>query len=407
MRWSTFALLALASLSFAAAQDWPQWRGPNRDGTAIGIKLPAQWPEKLNRQWKVTVGEGHSSPVVAGGRIYQFSRVQDQETLAGIDPKTGQTLWKESYPAPYVMNSAATSHGKGPKSTPVVADGRIYTLGISGILSCFDAASGKLQWRKDFSRRFKTTSPLYGAAMSPLVDRGVLFVHAGGHDDGAFLAFDAATGAEKWNWGGDGPGYASPIVVELGGERQIVTQTQSKIVGLSAAAGKLLWEIPLSTPYVQNIVTPAAAGGLLIFAGLGNPTMGVRPANKGGQWSVQKVWENRDAELYMNSPVAANGALYGLGRRDRGRFFCLDLASGRMTWQGEPRSGDYASIVLAGDALLMLTADAELTVARATPERFETLRKYSVADSATWAHVTPLASGALIKDASSLALWTW
>ncbi|MCW5980947.1 MAG: PQQ-like beta-propeller repeat protein [Bryobacteraceae bacterium] len=407
MRWSTFALLALASLSFAAAQDWPQWRGPNRDGSAAGVKLPAQWPEKLTRKWQIAVGEGHSSPVTAAGRIYQFARTQDQETLAGIDPETGKILWKESYPAPYTMNPAATGHGKGPKSTPVVADGRVYTLGITGILSCFDAASGKLQWRKDFSKRFKTTSPLYGTAMSPLVDRGVLFVHAGGHDDGAFIAFDAATGAEKWNWRGDGPGYASPILVELGGERQIVTQTQSKIVGLSAASANLLWEMPLSTPYVQNIVTPVTAGDLMVFAGLGNPMIGVRPANLGGRWSMQKVWENREAEMYMNSPVAAKGALYGFAKRDRGRFFCLDPASGKMAWQAEPRAGDYASIVLAGDTLLMLTSDAELTVARATPQRFEALRKYSVADSATWAHVTPLANGVLIKDASSLALRTW
>lgn len=408
MRATRLAVLLFSiSLSTTWAQEWPQWRGPDRSGSISGWFLPAQWPEKLTRKWKVTVGEGHSSPVVSGDRIYQFSRVGEQETLSSIDTRTGKTLWRESYAAPYSMNPAATSHGKGPKSTPAVSNERVYTYGISGILSCFDAASGKLQWRKEFSRRFKTTSPLYGSAASPLVDNGLILIHAGGDDGGAFMAFDAATGAEKWNWSGDGPGYASPIAIGTGAGRQVVTQTQSKIVGLSAATGKLLWELPFSTPYVQNIVTPVQSGELLIFAGLSNPAMGVRLVNKGGQWSAEKAWENREAEMYMNSPVAGKGALFGFAKRGRGRFFCLDPATGKTLWQGEPRAGDYASILLAGDTLFLLTADAELTIARATGERFDALRKYTVADSPTWAHVTPASGGVLIKDATSLALWTW
>ena len=327
--------------------------------------------------------------------------------MSSIDLTSGKLLWREGYPAPYTMNSAATSHGKGPKSTPAVVEGKVYTLGISGILSSFDAASGKLEWRKEFSKQFKTTSPLYGAAMSPLVDRGMVLVHVGGHDQGAFMALDAASGTEKWSWAGDGPGYASPIVIELAGTRQIVTQTQKKIVGLMAATGKLLWEVALSTPYDQNIVTPQVVGDLVIFAGLGNPTMGFRIVNKDGRWSAQKVWENKEAEMYMSSPVAAKGLLFGFAKRNRGQFFCLDAATGKILWQAEPRTGDNASIAVLGDTLLLLTSDAELVAARATAERFDVIRKYTVASSSTWAHVTPAANGLLIKDATTLAYWTW
>ena len=165
------------------------------------------------------------------------------------------------------MNRAATAHGKGPKSTPVVAAGRVYTLGITEILSCYDVASGRLAWRKDFSSQFPETSPDFGTAMSPLVDRGLLIVHVGTSGQGALMALDAATGDVKWRWTGDGPAYASPIAVDLGGTRQIVTQSQSQIVSVAADTGKLLWSLPFTTPYVQNIVTPLVFKDLLDLLG--------------------------------------------------------------------------------------------------------------------------------------------
>ncbi|MCP5112007.1 MAG: PQQ-binding-like beta-propeller repeat protein, partial [bacterium] len=143
----------------AAAADFPQWRGPRRDGSVEEINLPASWPDKLTRKWKIEVGEGHSSPVIAGGTIYQHSRQGENETLRAIAPADGKVQWKQSYAAPYTMSSAATRHGKGPKSTPIVAGGRVCTLGISGILACFDAATGKPLWRKQFGAEFSKTSP--------------------------------------------------------------------------------------------------------------------------------------------------------------------------------------------------------------------------------------------------------
>ena len=182
------ALVLLASA--ASAADWPQWRGPARDGRA-SLAPRATWPEALTPAWTITVGEGHASPVVVGDRVYVFSREGEEEVVQALDLATGKRVWRASYPAPYTMNSAATGHGKGPKSTPTVAGGRVFTFGISGILSAFDAATGRLAWRKDTGTEFGQGSPLYGVALSPVVDGSNVIVHVGGPGKGALTAFDA------------------------------------------------------------------------------------------------------------------------------------------------------------------------------------------------------------------------
>jgi outer membrane protein assembly factor BamB len=380
------------------AADWPQWRGPNRDGIAV-FSEPKAWPEKLERKWKVEVGEGHSSPVVSEGKIYLHARQGDREVVSCRRPEDGQVIWQESYAAPYTVNPAATRHGKGVKSTPVVQDGLLFTLGINGTLSCFDARTGKPQWRKQFN------APTFGTAMSPVVDRGLVIAHIGS-GAGALTAFDARTGAEKWSWKGDGPAYASPIVVELGGVRQVVTQSQRNIIGVAAATGELLWRIPFTTPYEQNIVTPVLYRDTLIFSGLENGVMGVKLVRRGSQWATETVWQNKDVSMYMSSPVLSGDLLFGLSNRSKGQFFCLDAATGARRWTSEGRQADNAAIVSAGSTLFLLTSDAELIVAKRSASAFEVLRKYTVADSPTWAHPVIVGSGMLIKDATTLALWT-
>jgi outer membrane protein assembly factor BamB len=392
--------VAFAMLAFSpVAEDWSQWRGPHRDGVAIGFPEPKMWPEKLTLKWKVAVGEGHASPVVADGRIYVHTRQGDREVVTALRPENGQTIWQQGYEAPYTMNPAATTHGKGVKSTPVVEDGRIVTFGINGAMSCFDAKTGKPQWRKEFG------APDFGVATSPLVDRGLVIVYVGGNDQGALTAFDVATGTEKWSWKGDGPAYASPLVVELAGTRQVVTQSRRNIIGVSAATGDLLWKIPFKTAYEQNIVTPVLYRDILIFGGIGNPMMGVKVLKHGAQWITETVWQNKDFSMYMSSPVVSSDLLFGFTDRKRGQFFCLKPGDGTTLWTSEGRQADNAAIVAAGSVWLILTPDANLIVARQNDKAFETLRKYSVADSPTWAHPVVLGHGILIKDATNLALW--
>jgi outer membrane protein assembly factor BamB len=386
------------------AQDWPQWRGPLRTGDAPALAARTEWPAALKPAWKVAVGAGHSAPVVSGGRVFQLSRQGDQETLQALDLATGARVWQQSYPAPYSMNMAAYGHGKGPKATPTVAGGRVFTFGISGILSAFDAQSGRVLWRKEFGQEHPATAPAFGSAQSPLVDGGRVIVHVGGQRNGAVSAFDAATGAVAWSWKGDGPGYASPIVADLGGTRQVVAFTETMVVGLAADSGRLLWKKPFTTDYDQNAVTPLVApGGLVVYSGLDHPVAALRVTQKGGDWSVADAWTNAEVAQYMSSPVLAAGRVCGLSHRRKGQLFCLDAASGKTAWVSDGRMGENASLVSAGGALLVLTTDGELIVADAAAPAFRTLRRWTVASTPTWAHLAVLPDGVLVKDAESLA----
>lgn len=398
-----FALALAVAASAAAAQDWPQWRGPARDGSAPALAARTDWPQALKPAWKVDVGAGHSGPVVAGGRVFQLARQGEQETLHALDLATGARVWQQSYPAPYRVNPAAYSHGPGPKSTPAVAGGRVFTFGISGILSAFDAATGRVLWRKDFAGQYPATSPIYGTAQSPLVDGSRVIVHVGGSGGGALTAFDAATGAAVWSWKGDGPGYASPVVAELGGVRQVIAQTDSLLVGVDAASGRVLWTLPFTTEYAQNAVTPLVAGGLVVYSGLDHPLIALRVTQRGGTWSATPAWENADVAAYMSSPVAAGGRICGLSHRKRGQLFCLDAATGTTAWLSDGRAAENAALVAAGSNLLVLTTEGELLLVDPSGPAFQLLRRWPVAASATWAHPAVTPEGVLVKDEGSLA----
>jgi len=268
----------------ALAADWPQWRGPARDGTLQKFKLPQAWPKELERGWQVEVGLGHASPVVAGQRVYAFARRDEDEVIRCFNLADGKEVWHQSYPAPYKVNEAAAAHGKGPKSTPAVAAGRVYTLGISGILSCWDAEKGTRRWQKDFSKQFKQSSPAYGTATSPLIDGDKCIVFVGGPGQGALMALDAQSGETKWSWDGDGPGYASPVIGVFSDVRQIITQSQTACIGVDEQTGALLWKIPFATDYEQNIVTPVLYDESVIFSGYNKGVSRYRVEKQGDDW---------------------------------------------------------------------------------------------------------------------------
>jgi outer membrane protein assembly factor BamB len=402
------ALFAVAlALPSAAAADWPQWRGPDRDGTAGKLSLPARWPKDLTRKWRVTVGEGHSSPVVAGDRVFLFSREKDDEVVRCLELGSGKEVWKKSYPAPYEMHPAARGHGKGPKSTPAVRDGRLFTFGIGGVLTCWDAKTGKVLWRKDFAKVYKNTSPLFGTAMSPLVEGGLCVVHVGGHDKGALKAYKVDSGEEKWSWDGDGPGYASPVLVTLAGERQVVTQTQDNLVGVSWSAGKLLWRVPFTTQFEQNIISPVVYKDLVIYSGYNQPLRAVRVTKSGEEFKAKRAWENEAHPLYMSTPVVRDGLLFGMSTGRGGEIFCANAASGKTLWRAPRKGGQNAALVNAGRVLLVLTTEGRLTVLKPSATRYDPVATYKVADTPTWAHPAVVGSRVLVKDQTTLAAWSW
>ena len=389
------------------AQDWNQWRGPSRSGVTAAFQAPATWPDKPRKVWEATVGTGHSSPVVSGTRAFVFTRVGEDEVVTAVDHQTGKQVWQQRYRAPYQVNPAAESHGKGPKSTPVVDGGRLFTLGISGTLSAFDAATGKPLWRKTFDREFDASSPDFGVAMSPLVDDGQVIVHVGGNKSGALMALDGATGAVKWQWKGEGPAYASPVIASFGNSRQVVTQSRSHLVGLSAATGALLWSVPFTTAYDQNIVTPIVSGDLVLYSGIDQPLTALRIRESAGKWTAERAWHADSVPMYMSTAVLSGGSLFGLTHRNKGQFFALDPRSGKVLWTTRGREGENAALIAVGELLMATTTEGELVIARRDATKFDPIKRYTVAESPVWAHPVPAGRGVLIKDAEKLAFWVF
>jgi outer membrane protein assembly factor BamB len=396
--------ILLVSVESALWADWPQWRGPTRDGVAAGLTVPAAWPAQLAKKWQATVGLGHSSPVISATRVIVHTRQQEREVLTAFDLASGKQLWQDGVNAPYIMNPAAIGHGPGPKSTPLIAGGRVFTLGITGIFSAHDLATGKLLWRKEAPK----APPEFGTATSPIADGTNVIAFLGGMDAGALTAMDAATGAVKWRWTGDGPAYASPVIATIGGTRQIITQSQARLVGVAAADGKLLWEVPFKTPYEQNCVTPLVINDVVIAAGLENPTIAYWiHADQGKGWQATPRWRNDQVSMYMSSPVVSGSMIYGLSTKSRGQFFAIDGASGKTLWLGKGREADNASIVRAGNVLLLSTTNSELIVAKPSATAFEEVKRYTIADSATWAHPAFEGRTIAVKDVDKLIVWSY
>jgi outer membrane protein assembly factor BamB len=394
----------VASAVFAqtSPQDYPQWRGRGRDGSASAFAEPKAWPESLTLKWKVDVGPGYATPIIIGNVVYTHTRRDENEVMMALDAATGKALWQTTYPAPYRMNPATRNHGQGPKATPLYHEGKLFTLGISGIVSAFNAADGKILWQKPAP----PVDPLYGTAMSPVGDKGTVIVHVGGTDQGALTAFDSNTGAVKWAWTGDGPAYASPIIVELAGTRQVVTVSQRNIAGVSMADGSLLWQRPWVSRATNNSITPILYGDMVIISGQDLGVIALRPVHRDGKMVADTVWENGEVAMFMSNPVLVRDTLFGLSHKSSGQFFAVDAKSGKVLWLGTPREATNTAVVKAGELLFLLNDDAELIVARSSQTAFEPIKRYTVADSATWAQPTISGNRIFVKDVSSLALWT-
>jgi outer membrane protein assembly factor BamB len=404
-----FGVIVFAGFSAAVvgqnrAPDYTQWRGSNRDGGVASFASPTAWPERLTQKWKVQVGLGYATPLLVGNRIYLFSRQGDNEVMSALDPDSGKVIWQTGYPTTFTMNSAAAKHGQGPKSTPVFSNGRIYSIGMTGIVTAFDAATGKQLWQKPGSSNL----PMYTShSFSPVVDRGLVIFHVGGHNQGALMAFDVNSGDVKWSWSGDGPGYGSPIVAELGGTRQIVTITQGKIVGVDPATGMLLWERPYVSSNFTNAVTPVLYGQTLIVSGNGGPTMAFTVKRQNNQWVTETVWENADVPYRLSNSVLVGDALFGLTNRNSGQYFSVDAKTGKTLWTSEARQAGNAAIERAGDVVFSLQDDGQLIVFRgSSPTAFEPVRRYAVAESETWTQPTISGNRIFVKDVSNLTLWT-
>lgn len=392
----------LLSAGFIFAQDWPQWRGPNRDGKVKGFTEPKEWPSELTLKWKTAVGLGDSTPALVGNKLYVFTRQGDEEVNLCLDAQTGKELWKDKYAAMAV--TGPPSRHPGPRSSPAVADGKVVTIGVGGVLSCLDAATGKVLWRKD---PYPNVVPQFFTAMSPIIVDGMAVAHLGGKDNGGIIAYDLDSGDPKWQWTEEGPEYSSPSLLTVEGIKQIVTLTEKSIVGIGVADGKLLWQLPfVPERRAYNAATPIIDGQTVIYTGAGRGTKAVKIEKQKDGFAPKEIWSNAEVAPQFNTPVLKDGLLFGLS--NRGNFFCINNQTGQTAWidPAQTDRGGFAAIVDAGSVILALPSSAELIVIKPIDKEYTELARIKVSEKATYAHPVITGNRIFIKDEDSLSLWT-
>ncbi|HSE39613.1 MAG TPA: PQQ-binding-like beta-propeller repeat protein [Acidobacteriota bacterium] len=323
-----------------------------------------------------------------------------------IDLKSGKTIWVQTYPAPFNGNPAAAKMGDGPFATPVLHHGRLYTLSISGILSCFNANDGELMWQKSFGN-LNTSTIFCGTAASPVVHDKNLIVQVGDDLRGSILSLDLATGQQSWKWEGSSVAYASPIIAEFDGVRQVIAHTNDAAVGIDANNGQLLWSMPfVETRWRENIVSPVQAGEILILSNGVQGITAIKIQKENGKWSIHKLWQNKDVPMYMSTPVIFGDYLFGMTDKRKGMFFCLKISNGQVLWTTKGNEGENAAILYSNDLLFFLSDDGTLKAIKNDPTKYQPIATYSVADSQTWAHPVIWENQILVKDGSNLLLWS-
>jgi outer membrane protein assembly factor BamB len=409
-----FSAGLLLAAQAAGRCQWSQWRGDRRDGSTSAVARTDLWPPILERVWERDVGDGYSGPVIVGERVWVHSRRNNSEVVSCLHLATGEILWSRSYSAPFRQDHDALAHGSGPYATPAVSHGKLFTIGVTGVLSVWEAATGRLIWRKDPAAEFNPSFPYFGAAASPLVSGEVCFVHFGGHfrdrpDNqgvGAIVALNAADGQELWRYGGVLPAVgASPILSDIAGRPHLVFKTLRTIIGLDPRNGALLWTIPCKIPMDNTIVTPVIANGQLITSDYdaGISAWQIQPA--GNRWTVRRSWAHRDVSLFMSSPVLVGGLLFGFSHLKKGQLFVLDPGNGTVLWLGAPRSGEHASLVAWGDEALAFMDDGSLLVGKITRQGYNASRKYRLGASGGWSHPAVTADRIAAREGRSLTVY--
>lgn len=382
----------------AGAQDWPQWRGPGRDNKVLGFKAPKAWPRQLTEKWNVNVGIGESSPVLVGDRLFVLGRQGDDEVTTCLDAGSGKVLWQDRNATPAVTGAAARFPGT--RSTPAVADGKVCTLSVTGVVSCLDAATGAVVWRKDTRSR-----PMFFTSTSPIIVDGKCIVYVG-----ALTAFDLASGNVRWEWTGGKTPYGSPVLMTAHGTKQLVTSAFGSIVGVSVDDGKLLWKFDYGGgAYQGTYMTPIVDGATVIYSapggkGGGGSSVTFKIDKKADGFVAVELWRKSQAPYQYNTPVLRDGLVFGLssGRN----FFCMDARSGDVLWTDNTRRGEAGAVLDAGSVMLALTGDAELIAFEPSAKAYTEVAKYQV--SATPGLAYPIIAGnrVYVKGKDALTLWT-
>lgn len=319
------------------ADEWPQWRGPGRDGVwkETGVVDKFSGP-KIKLRWSVPISGGYTGPTVADGRVYVMDRQTEPaeiERVLCFDWKTGKNLWTHTYPCTYEVQYTA-----GPRASVSIDEGRAYALGTMGHFHCYDAASGKVLWAKDLRKEYQARVPIWGIAAAPLVDGDRVIVHAGGKSGASILAFDKKTGEEKWRALNDQASYSAPIIIEQAGRRVLLCWTGESVAGLDPVSGKVYWTYPFKpNKMVINVPTPVVNGDRLFLTAFYDGSLMLRLRQD--QPAVEKIWQRRGASevrtdalhSMIATPYFAGDYIYGVD--SHGELRCLDARTGDRVWE--------------------------------------------------------------------------
>ncbi len=386
-------VVVLFAMGHTQAADWPQWLGPDRNSvwqeTGIVDRIPDGGPKVL---WRAPVAAGYSGPAVANGRVFVLDylvtggkstldfnardKVSGKERVLCLNAATGKQLWSHVYDCDYNI-----SYATGPRCTPTVADGKVYTLGAEGNLFCLDAATGKPLWSHKLKTDYKTETPLWGFCGHPLIDGNKLICLVGGEGTVA-VAFHKDTGKELWrSLSARESGYCPPSIIEAGGRRQLIIWHSESLNGLDPETGKPFWTVPLAPSYGMSIAAPRKLDDLLFASGIGNVALVLRLA--ADHAAVTEVWRgsaNNAVYCGNSTPFLENGMIYGCDCMT-GHLRGVKLATGERVWEtlaptagGERRaSHGTAFIVKNADRFFLFSETGKLIIARLTPEKYEEL----------------------------------
>jgi outer membrane protein assembly factor BamB len=412
--------LSLLSLAFVLAHttlpasDWPQWRGPNRDGLAPDQPTLTALPKELKPAWHQDIGPGHAAPVIAGNKLVVLALTDGKETAHALDAATGKELWRRVFDA----NPADFANfGAGPRCAPLVDGDRVYVQSGRGEFQCLGLADGKTRWGFSFEREFgatwfgnkgndpaakETASRRHGNNGSPVIDGDRIFVAVGDPAGATLVCFDKLTGKKHWQTGTDNTAYASLMVGTLAGVRQVVHYTADALMGVEAASGKLLWRVPIKTGAKRHTVTPILHGDSIVVSSHSVGMLRFDIQKTGGGVKAVQAWANKDVATMLCTPVLVGGHLYALGttRGTKSDFVCVDFATGKLLWS-QPGFEDYASVIAVGDKLLALNSTGELFLLRANPKHYEELGRMQ-ATGKTWSHPAYVTGRFYLRDGRQL-----
>lgn len=382
----------------SGSSPWPGFRGPNRDSHYDEKPILTDWPiQGLKLLWRQPCGGGYSSFAISHGGAFTIEQRRDSEVAVAYDFDTGAEIWKCAWSDHFQEYFSE----EGPRSTPTFDDGKLYVLGAMGELRCLDASTGKVVWSKNIVVENHATVPAYGIASSPLVLGDKLIVQSSAGNGKSVLCLDKRDGKVIWSALNDATGYASPALVNLAGQDQIIICAETRTLGLGIDDGKVLWEIPWRVLHNQMpIAQPVLLGTnrLLLSAGYFTGCAAIEITKTDSGFSARNIWQNKNLKNKFTSSVYWQGYIYGL---DEDILTCLDAATGERKWK-DGRYG-YGQLLLASGYLVILSGEGELALVKATPERYEEFVRFQAIKGKTWNHPAIADGKILVRNAEEMA----